>query len=50
MVGHLATYASAATLCEVGFNHYFRGADAGPGNQVYFQGHAARGIYARADF
>ncbi|MGH9120569.1 MAG: pyruvate dehydrogenase (acetyl-transferring), homodimeric type, partial [Acidimicrobiales bacterium] len=46
--GHLATYASAATLYEVGFNHFFRGADAGPGDQVYFQGHAAPGIYARA--
>jgi pyruvate dehydrogenase E1 component len=32
--GHLATYASAATLYEVGFNHFFRGADAGPGDQV----------------
>jgi pyruvate dehydrogenase E1 component len=46
--GHLATYASAATLYEVGFKHFFRGADAGPGDQVYFQGHAAPGIYARA--
>jgi pyruvate dehydrogenase E1 component len=46
--GHLATYASAATLYEVGFNHFFRGADTGPGDQVYFQGHAAPGIYARA--
>ena len=46
--GHLATYASAATLYEVGFNHFFRGAESGPGDQVYFQGHAAPGIYARA--
>jgi len=46
--GHLATYASAATLYEVGFNHFFRGGDAGIGDQVYFQGHAAPGIYARA--
>jgi pyruvate dehydrogenase E1 component len=47
--GHLATYASAATLYEVGFNHFFRGKDAeGRGDQVYFQGHAAPGIYARA--
>jgi pyruvate dehydrogenase E1 component len=47
--GHLATYASAATLYEVGFNHFFRGKDAeGMGDQVYFQGHAAPGIYARA--
>jgi len=46
--GHLATYASAATLYEVGFNHFFRGAAAGIGDQVYFQGHGAPGIYARA--
>ena len=46
--GHLATYASAATLYEVGFNHFFQAADAGPGDQVFFQGHAAPGIYARA--
>ncbi|MBI2775766.1 MAG: pyruvate dehydrogenase (acetyl-transferring), homodimeric type [Chloroflexi bacterium] len=47
--GHLATYASAATLYEVGFNHFFRGKDAeGNGDQVFYQGHAAPGIYARA--
>ncbi len=47
--GHLATYASAATLYEVGFNWFFRGKDdAGGGDQVFFQGHAAPGIYARA--
>jgi pyruvate dehydrogenase E1 component len=71
--GHLATYASAATLYEVGFNHFFRGrepasprGDAGfvtspprdvaatagkgyvSGDQIFFQGHAAPGIYARA--
>jgi pyruvate dehydrogenase E1 component len=46
--GHLSTYASAASLYEVGFNHFFRGSDDGPGDQVYFQGHAAPGIYARA--
>ena len=48
--GHIATYASAASLYEVGFNHFFRGkdADSGMGDQVYFQGHAAPGIYARA--
>ena len=47
--GHLATYASAATLYEVGFNHFFRAKDeAGPGDQVFFQGHAAPGVYARA--
>ncbi|MDP9271233.1 MAG: pyruvate dehydrogenase (acetyl-transferring), homodimeric type [Chloroflexota bacterium] len=44
--GHLSTYASAASLYEVGFNHFFRG---GPdGDFVFFQGHAAPGIYARA--
>ena len=47
--GHLSTYASAASLYEVGFNHFFRGADAeGGGDQIWFQGHAAPGIYARA--
>jgi pyruvate dehydrogenase E1 component len=47
--GHISTYASAATLYEVGFNHFFRGAtDAFPGDLVYFQGHASPGIYARA--
>ena len=47
--GHLATYASAATLYEVGFNHFFKGKDAnGLGDHVFFQGHAAPGIYARA--
>ncbi len=46
--GHLSTYASAASLYEVGFNHFFRGWDDGPGDLVYFQGHAAPGIYARA--
>ena len=47
--GHISTYASAATLYEVGFNHFFRGAnDKHPGDLVYFQGHASPGIYARA--
>src|SRR5205814_816355 len=47
--GHLSTYASAAALYEVGFNHFFRGkTDGGYGDQVFFQGHAAPGIYARA--
>ena len=47
--GHLATYASAASLYEVGFNHFFRGKDDGqPGDQVFYQGHAAPGIYSRA--
>ncbi|MGH9159224.1 MAG: pyruvate dehydrogenase (acetyl-transferring), homodimeric type, partial [Vicinamibacteraceae bacterium] len=46
--GHISTYASAATLYEVGFNHFFRGRDNGGGDFVYFQGHASPGIYARA--
>ncbi|HEX7670016.1 MAG TPA: pyruvate dehydrogenase (acetyl-transferring), homodimeric type, partial [Polyangiaceae bacterium] len=47
--GHLSTYASSASLVEMGFNHFFRGKDGeGSGDQVYFQGHAAPGVYARA--
>ncbi len=47
--GHLSTYASSASLYEVGFNHFFLGKDAeGGGDQVYYQGHAAPGMYARA--
>src|SRR5438132_8068020 len=47
--GHLSTYASAASLYEVGFNHFFRGKDDGrAGDQIYYQGHAAPGMYSRA--
>ena len=47
--GHIASYASAADLFEVGFNHFFRGADAaGGGDLVFFQPHSAPGVYARA--
>jgi pyruvate dehydrogenase E1 component len=47
--GHISTFASAATLLEIGFNHFFRGPNApGGGDLVYFQGHASPGIYARA--
>ncbi|MDZ7706979.1 MAG: pyruvate dehydrogenase (acetyl-transferring), homodimeric type [Trueperaceae bacterium] len=47
--GHLATYASAATLYEVGFNHFFRGPGKGPDKDLlYIQGHASPGIYARS--
>jgi pyruvate dehydrogenase E1 component len=47
--GHIATYASVATLMEVGFNHFFRGQIGNqPGDFVYFQGHASPGIYSRA--
>ena len=47
--GHISTYASAATLYEVAFNHFFHGKEGRePPDQVFFQGHAAPGIYARA--
>ena len=47
--GHISSYASAATLYEVGFNHYFRGKKAeGGGDHIYFQGHSSPGVYARA--
>ncbi|WP_299577004.1 pyruvate dehydrogenase (acetyl-transferring), homodimeric type [uncultured Williamsia sp.] len=47
--GHISTYASSAALYEVGFNHFFRGQDhSGGGDQIYIQGHASPGIYARA--
>jgi len=47
--GHLSTFASSASLYEIGFNHFFRGKDDGnAGDHVYFQGHATPGIYARA--
>lgn len=47
--GHISTYASSATLLEVGFNHFFHGKDGdSDGDIIYFQGHASPGIYARA--
>jgi len=47
--GHISTYASSASLYEVGFNHFFRGKDhAGGGDQIFYQGHASPGMYARA--
>ena len=47
--GHISTFASSATLYEVGYNHFFRAPHNGhPGDQIYFQGHAAPGMYARA--
>ncbi|RMI29461.1 pyruvate dehydrogenase (acetyl-transferring), homodimeric type [Nocardia stercoris] len=47
--GHISTYASSAALYEVGFNHFFRGKDhSGGGDQIFIQGHASPGIYARA--
>ncbi|EPD29385.1 pyruvate dehydrogenase (acetyl-transferring), homodimeric type [Gleimia europaea ACS-120-V-Col10b] len=47
--GHLSSYASVATLYEVGFNHFFRGKNhPGGGDHVFFQGHSSPGVYARA--
>ncbi|MEV4738525.1 MULTISPECIES: pyruvate dehydrogenase (acetyl-transferring), homodimeric type [unclassified Microbacterium] len=47
--GHISTYASSAALYEVGFNHFFRGADnPGGADQIFIQGHASPGIYARS--
>ena len=47
--GHISTYASSATLYEVGFNHFFKGPDHPAGaDQIFFQGHASPGMYARA--
>lgn len=47
--GHISTYAGAATLYEVGLNHFFRGPEhPGGGDHVFFQGHASPGMYARA--
>lgn len=47
--GHISTYASSASLYDVGFNHFFRGkSDGASGDQIFFQGHASPGIYARA--
>ena len=47
--GHISTFASSASLYEVGFNHFFRGQEhAGGGDQIFFQGHASPGMYARA--
>ena len=47
--GHISTYASAATLYEIGFQHFFRAGDKlWEGDMIYFQGHASPGIYARA--
>ena len=47
--GHISSYASVATLYEVGLNHFFRGKDhPGGGDHIFFQGHASPGPYARA--
>ena len=47
--GHISTFASSAALYEVGFNHFFKGKDhPSGGDQIFFQGHASPGMYARA--
>ncbi len=46
--GHIASYASAAVLYEIGFNHFWKGDDNGNGDLIYYQGHSAPGMYARA--
>ena len=47
--GHISSFASSATLYDVGFNYFFRGPESGnPGDLIYFQGHAAPGVYARS--
>ena len=46
--GHISSYASSASLYEVGFNHFFNGPETDGGDQIYYQGHASPGIYARA--
>lgn len=46
--GHISTYGSISDLWEVGFNHFFKGAENGPADHIYYQGHASPGIYSRA--
>jgi pyruvate dehydrogenase E1 component len=46
--GHIATFSSAATLYDIGFNYFFKGYDNGLGDMIYFQGHSSPGIYARS--
>lgn len=46
--GHISSFASSATLLEMGFNHFFKGKDNGDGDMIYFQGHTAPGVYSRA--
>ena len=46
--GHIASYASAAVLYEIGFNHFWKGDENGNGDLIYYQGHSAPGMYARA--
>ena len=46
--GHISTFSSAATLYEVGFNHFFKGNDKAPGDLIYYQGHSSPGVYARS--
>jgi len=46
--GHIATFSSAATLYDIGFNYFFKGYDKSLGDMIYFQGHSSPGIYARS--
>ena len=46
--GHIATFSSAATLYDIGFNYFFKGYDSGEADLIYFQGHCAPGIYSRS--
>ncbi|MGA1545292.1 MAG: pyruvate dehydrogenase (acetyl-transferring), homodimeric type, partial [Saprospiraceae bacterium] len=46
--GHIATFSSAATLYDIGFNYFFKGYDQSLGDMIYFQGHSSPGIYARS--
>ena len=46
--GHISSYASSATLYEVGFNHFFQGPDKNGGDIIFFQGHCSPGIYSRS--
>ena len=46
--GHISSFASSATLYEVGFNHFFKGQDINNGDLIYIQGHVSPGIYSRA--
>ena len=46
--GHIATFSSAATLYDIGFNYFFKGYENGLGDMIYFQGHSSPGIYARS--
>ncbi|MFT5692772.1 MAG: pyruvate dehydrogenase E1 component [Oceanicoccus sp.] len=46
--GHISSFSSSATLYDIGFNYFFKGSDASPGDLIYYQGHCAPGMYARS--